>query len=181
MRQWDKYLGAFLDVYAYCLLPTHYHFFTRVKEITSQDLSSFTKLPKFSKDVDNAENEGALDVNRILENQFKNFLRSYALAFNKENSRTGSLFEKGFKRIRVDNSQYFTAVIHYIHNNPIHHHCTDSYEKWRFSSYNSILSNKSTKVKKEEILEWFGSAADFIECHLENIKYEKIDKFLFMH
>lgn len=176
LKRWDKYLGAFLDVYAYCLLPTHFHFFARVKEATTESLSEFTELQGFSKAGD-----GPLDVNDILENQFKNFLRSYALAFNKENNRTGSLFEKGFKRIRVDNPRYFTAVIHYVHNNPIHHHYTDSYEKWRFSSFNAILNNKSTKVRRNEILEWFGGKADFLDFHQENIKYEKIDKYLFTY
>ncbi|HEX9654766.1 MAG TPA: transposase, partial [bacterium] len=30
LRRWDEYLGSFLDVYTYCLLPTHYHFFAKV-------------------------------------------------------------------------------------------------------------------------------------------------------
>jgi len=100
LERWKKYVGEILEVYCYCLLPTHFHFFVRV-------VDSFTKLKKFRK---------AKDINKILEHQFMLLFRSYALAFNKENSRTGSLFQKGFKRIRIDNEQYFTAIIHYIPN-----------------------------------------------------------------
>ena len=162
LERWKKYVGEILEVYCYCLLPTHFHFFVRV-------VDSFTKLKKFRK---------AKDINKILEHQFMLLFRSYALAFNKENSRTGSLFQKGFKRIRIDNEQYFTAIIHYIHNNPIHHHYVDNYDKWQFSSYKAILSDSYSNVNREETLKWFGSKEAFIQFHLENIKYDKIDQFL---
>lgn len=42
LGRWHKYLAELLEVYAYCLLPTHYHFFTRVK-----DRNSFTKPQRF--------------------------------------------------------------------------------------------------------------------------------------
>jgi len=104
--------------------------------------------------------------------------RSYALAFNKENNRSGSLFHKGFKRIRIDDEKYFTAIVHYIHNNPIHHHYVDEYEKWHFSSYNAVISDSPSNVNREQILELFGSKNNFIQFHLENIKYDKIDIFI---
>jgi putative transposase len=163
IERWIKYIGELLEVCSYCLLPTHFHFFVRVSD-------SFAKLQKFRK---------ATDINKLLEHQFMLLFRSYALAFNKENSRTGSLFQKGFKRIRIDNEQYFVAIIHYIHNNPIHHHYVDDYKDWHFSSYKAFISDIPTKINRENILKWFGSKETFIQFHKENIKYEKIDKFLF--
>ncbi|MDZ7402227.1 MAG: hypothetical protein ONB37_18880 [candidate division KSB1 bacterium] len=190
------------------MMPTHFHFFSRVKE-----KDRIPKLEKF-RNPENAEripnpsrirnplgaeepdiNTNAeripnparirnplgadeLDINTMLENQFQLFFRSYALAFNKENNRTGSLFQKRFKRIRVDDPRYFTAVIHYIHNNPIHHHYVDAYEKWKFSSYNAILSDQPTQVMRDEVLKWFGSREDFIKFHRENVKYEKIKPYV---
>jgi len=32
IRQFDKYLSSFVDVYAYCLLPNHFHFLIKIKE-----------------------------------------------------------------------------------------------------------------------------------------------------
>jgi REP element-mobilizing transposase RayT len=187
LQRWQKYIADLLDVYAYCLLPTHFHFFVRVPEETDR-IPWIPKLQKF-RNPDNSETESipkpsrfgntaALDINDILEYQFQLFFRSYALAFNKENDRTGSLFQKGFRRILVNNPRYFTAVIHYIHNNPIHHHYVDAYEKWLFSSYNAILSNKPTHIKREEILAWFGSLEEFVSFHRKNIKYDKIENWL---
>lgn len=166
LERWGKYIGDLLEVYAYCLLPTHFHFFARVSE-------SFTKLEKFRKALSDFS-----DVNALLENQFMLLFRSYALAFNKENNRSGGLFQKSFKRIRIDTEKYFTTVIHYIHNNPIHHHYQDSYEKWPFSSYNAYLSNSPTKVRREDVLDWFGSKSAFVEFHAENIKYDKVNQYL---
>ena len=164
LERWQKYVGDILEVYSYCLLPTHFHFFVRV-------VNSFTKPSSFSK---------ATDINKLLEHQFMLFFRSYALAFNKENNRTGSLFQKGIKRIRINGERYYTAIIHYIHNNPIHHHYVDNYDRWQFSSYNAILSDSPSKINREEILKWFGSKENFIQFHLENIKYDKIDQFLLL-
>ena len=57
-------------------------------------------------------------------------------------------------------------MIHYIHNNPFHHHYRDSYEKWPFSSYNAFLSNSPTKVRREDVLDWFGSKSAFVEIKI---------------
>ncbi|MDB5227104.1 MAG: hypothetical protein JWN78_1297 [Bacteroidota bacterium] len=32
LRQFDKYLTGFIDIYAYCLLPNHFHFLIKIKE-----------------------------------------------------------------------------------------------------------------------------------------------------
>lgn len=150
LDQWKKYLSRELDVLSYCLLPNHYHFFVKVKE--------------------NASNE-------TLEDLFKRFLSSYSLAFNKENRRKGALFQKRFKRIKVENDDYITSIIHYIHNNPIHHGLTRAYEEWKYSSYNSIVSDKPTLIMKKEVLEWFGSKENFIEFHKQNVVFEKIKEW----
>ena len=42
------------------------------------------------------------DDGKIVTQAFSNFFNSYAKAFNKENGRTGSLFEKHFKRIKLN-------------------------------------------------------------------------------
>jgi putative transposase len=151
LSQWKKYFSKHLDVFTYCLLPDHYHFFVRVKE-----------------DSDNS----------ILEDLFKRFLSSYSLAFNKENKRTGSLFQKRFKRKKVDNEVYFTRTIHYIHNNPIHHDYVKNYDEWKFSSYSSILSERPTLICRNEVLSWFGSKEMFVRFHEQNIVYKEIKDLL---
>jgi len=151
--QWNKYFDGFLSVFAYCLIHNHFHLFVRVQ----------------SKESDNINNE--------LEERFKRFFSSYTLAYNRQYKRNGSLFQKRFKRIRVDDDSYFTKIIHYIHNNPIHHGITDSYKKWKYSSYNAIVSNNKTKVNRNEVLDWFGGKEIFILYHQQNIDFRNIEKY----
>ena len=52
---------------------------------------------------------------------FSNLFNSYAKAFNKQTNRTGSLFEKHFKRRKLKDENYLRHLIMYVHLNPKHH------------------------------------------------------------
>ena len=93
-----------------------------------------------------------------------NLFNSYAKAFNKQNNRTGSLFEKHFKRIKIENEAYLTNLIQYVHLNPKHHLDID-YKRFSFSSYQSLISDKPTKLIREEVIQLFDSKENFIYCH----------------
>ena len=77
LKQMDKYLMNKISIFAYCLMDNHFHLIVRLCE------------------------EG-----EIVTQGFSNFFNSYVKAFNKQNNRTGSLFEKHFKRIRLDDEEY---------------------------------------------------------------------------
>ena len=135
LQQLDKYLSQKISIYAYCLMDNHFHLVVRVDE-----------------------NE------KMVTQAFSNFFNSYAKSFNKQNDRTGSLFEKHFKRIKLESEEYLRNLIVYVHLNPKNHYDLD-FEKFKFSSYNSIVSNKETKIKSDEIIELFGDLDNFIFCH----------------
>ena len=42
LKKFDEYLSAFSDVYAYCLMPNHFHFLIKIKE-TSNKTSEVSK------------------------------------------------------------------------------------------------------------------------------------------
>jgi len=44
LKRYYKYLGRFLDTFCYCLMPNHFHFLIRVKEIEELDLKDLTGL-----------------------------------------------------------------------------------------------------------------------------------------
>jgi hypothetical protein len=137
LRQLDKYLSETISIFAYCLMDNHFHFVIKI----------------------NAEGK------RVTQG-FSNFFNSYVKAFNKQNARTGSLFEKHFKRIRLENEEYLRnlIIIIYIHLNP-KHHLELNFETYRFSSYRTILSDKPTKIKRNEIIGLFEDIENFIFCH----------------
>lgn len=135
-------------------MPNHFHFFVRVNPL----------------EID--------DINKYLEEKFKRFLSSYTLAFNKQYRRNGSLFQKRFKRIHVDKNDYFTKIIHYIHNNPVHHGITNSVENWKYNSYRAIISNQATKVCKNDVLKWFGGEKEFVKFHKNYANHMEIENLI---
>ena len=140
MNQFNNYLGPHIDVFAYCLMPNHFHFFIRINN-----------GPGFDKGI-------------------KNFLISYSKTINKKYRRVGSLFQGRYKLSEVKTNAHFTRIVTYIHQNPMAAGLSKSLEDYSFSSYKAYLSNKRTILKREEVLEWFGGINCFIEAHMLIIK-----------
>jgi hypothetical protein len=87
------------------------------------------------------------------------------MAYNRQQNRTGSLFQKPFKRKIVDDDRYFITLVTYIHRNPQLHGLVDDYRDWSWSSYGAILSDKPTRMEREEVIDWFMNRANFIDAH----------------
>jgi REP element-mobilizing transposase RayT len=111
LKKYDKYLSEYIDTYAYCLLPNHFHLLISVKELKD------TPLETGNKKVQTLE--------QIISFQFRKFFTSYAMSINLQKNRTGSLFQKSFKRKEVANDTYFSNLILYIHANPQLHGLID--------------------------------------------------------
>ena len=67
----------------------------------------------------------------------------------------------------VEDEGYFTSLIAYIHNNPLHHGFVKGIDQWPHSSWFSYLSDKPTKIAREEGLAWFGGREEFVKFHHE--------------
>lgn len=149
LNQYNKYLTPFVDTYAYCLLGNHFHFLIRIKE--ENPLNVFDINEKSAHD--------------IIAHQLQKFFQSYAMAFNKQHKRIGSLFQKPFKRTWVDKEDYLIKIINYIHFNPQKHGLIDDFRNWKWSSYKRMLIDKPTSLKKEKVIEWFGDKEGYINFH----------------
>lgn len=144
LKKYYEYLGSLLDTFAYCLIPNHFHFMIRVGRRV------------------NNKSENTQD---LITEQFRRFFISYSQSINKQESRRGSLFQKRFKRKLIDDSNYFTRLIFYIHNNPVHHGLVHNIEDYEWSSYLAILSTGDTRLIRDEVLDWFGGRKEFIRYH----------------
>jgi hypothetical protein len=71
-------------------------------------------------------------------------LSTYTKAFNKAYQRTGSLFEKQFRRKVADNDQCFAALGTYIRRNPQEHGFVEDVGLWPLCSYWAIVGTKPT-------------------------------------
>ena len=124
-----------MSTFAYCLLKNHFHFVIKIEGEPKEVTQSFS-----------------------------NFFNSYAKAYNKVENRTGSLFEKHFRRIKVDNEKYLKQVIIYVNSNSQTHFGID-FNNYPFSSYQEVISGSYNILKTDELLDLFGGKENFKEVH----------------
>ncbi|MGB0882691.1 MAG: transposase [Vicingaceae bacterium] len=168
LRQFKKYIAKIADVYAYCLIPNHFHFIVKIKSKEDLELFFCEKLSKGSKPLEN-----------LIILQFSHFFNSYTQAYNKMYKRKGSLFSPNFKKKIISDNIYLQQAILYVHLNPIKHKLTNNFVDFPHSSYLSILSNKSTLIKRKEVISLFDDEDNFIFVHKEQqVKTELIAEII---
>jgi len=162
----SEFLVPVCDVYAYCLMSNHFHLLIKIK--SDDELESFTKVQNPNADFNV---KGLHSPQNIFSKQFARIFNSYSQAFNKENNRHGALIESPFKRKAITSDEYLINTIIYIHQNPQHHSVVHDLSKYNFSSYQSILSNLKTLLKRDEVIELFDDKENFILSHKKIIDF----------
>jgi REP element-mobilizing transposase RayT len=145
MRLYAKYIEPVADTFAYCLLRNHFHALIHIKTHEAETGNDFTI--------------------QLVRQHFSNFFNSYAKAINKAYGRTGSLFQERFGRIVVTSDRYFVSLVNYIHRNPEKHGFVTDFRTYPYSSYQALCSSQVTRLKRAEVLEWFGGAQGFTQFH----------------
>ena len=79
--------------------------------------------------------------------------------------RTGGLFTKNYQRIEVKNEKYLHVLVYYIHKNPRKHGVQSDFTNYSFSSYKTILSEYTTRIQREQVLQWYGGKKEFVQFH----------------
>jgi len=105
-----------VDLLAFCLMPNHYH------------LLLIPKKPEY------------------LTLFMKKLNGGYAKYFNEKYQRTGTLFERRFKRVLIKREEHFIHLPYYIHCNPL----DLKYPEWR----NRELKNSQEAIKFLEKYRW---------------------------
>jgi REP element-mobilizing transposase RayT len=191
---YEKYISPIADTYAWVLMPNHFHFLVRIKEdviykftnanrsidavgfetnkwetLTLADSVADVSVLKGNDDL--SALKGSVDVSDLQTKKpnptkhISHFFNAYAKHFNTINSRHGALFERPFKRKRIDSEDYFRQAVLYIHNNPVHHGFVSHPIEYGWSSFLPYLSEKETHLKRDEVLKWFGDKANFEAVH----------------
>lgn len=143
LERFVENLKGHVTLYAYCLMPNHFHFLVKTKNLGLM------------------ENPG-----QMYSKKFKNFFISYAKSFNKFNKRKGNLFSQNFKKKEIDSIEYLRSVILYIHQNPVKHGYVNKIDEWKYSSYKEIISGNSIYCQENsEMIEWFRSFEILKFCH----------------
>jgi len=166
LHLYSKYIDPVVDTYAWVLLKNHFHFLVRVKDLEE----AFATLTGIWEPVRLKK----LSPSR----QFSHLFNSYARAFNQQEKRTGALFERPFKRIEVDNDQYFKDLVVYIHRNPVKHKIREDAADYPWSSYGNTVSIKPSFESKETVLGWFDSVGNFKAHHRRSRYSKELNKYL---
>ncbi|MDX9882997.1 MAG: hypothetical protein RBS73_13120 [Prolixibacteraceae bacterium] len=174
LRLYDKYITPVADTYAWALMGNHFHLLVRIKpgeqigfisgkQATEglsgapgpkENLSEFVRpesvyFPKKYKPI----------------NQFSHLFNAYTKYFNKKYKRTGSLFEHPFRRIKIESDAHLKYLVYYIHHNPVHHGSCEEMVEYPWSSYLTVLSPKQTRLKRGEVIQWYGKPELFRDYH----------------
>lgn len=163
LKLYEKHVLPIADTYAWVLMPNHFHFLVRIKEEDEVlHPSSFENLTGV----------------KAPHQYFSNLFNSYSKAYNKQNKRHGSLFERPFKRKLINSEDYLKRVLLYIHNNPVHHGFTEQAVEYLWSSYLSFTSTKPTYLKRDIAIEWFEDLQNFKTLHKGKKEFDDLDEWL---
>lgn len=160
---YSKKLSPYLSTFAYCLMPNHFHFIVRVKNIKK----ILEVLPNYLFRNPKLEFSDIIS-NEIIRKQ-QGWLGGYAQAINKQESRRGSLFMHTSKRKCIGGLSYLQKVIIYVHQNPCKAGFVHDLNSWEFSSYNEILKEDGI-VEHRQIMKIFANREEFIRSHQLNLK-----------
>ena len=106
LQKLKQHTSDVCNLYAYSLLPNHFHLVAKMKEEDEvRKQFEIVKKIKF--------NPLQHDVSDFIMERFSNFLNSYSKAFNKVYKRKGALFMDYLKRSTVNKSSDFTSYIWY--------------------------------------------------------------------
>jgi REP element-mobilizing transposase RayT len=133
LRRVQRFLVDYpLTVIAYCLMPNHYHFLLRPEE------------------------DGALSpfIQRLF--------NSYTQAFNKQQRRSGTLFQGRAKSVLVDTDEYVLHLCRYIHLNPVRAGLVAHPGEWPYSSYLEWVEQRAgTLVDRDFVRQYFAAPAEY--------------------
>ncbi|WP_439130164.1 transposase [Polaribacter sp.] len=163
LKLYKKYIYPIAETFAWCLLKNHFHLLIKIKN--EEEICK-----TFSINSDKATKKPS--------QQFSNLFNAYAQAINKKYNRHGSLFEAPFKRKQIKNEKYLKNLILYIHNNPIQHNFVEKLSSYKWSSYNSIISEKKTLIERKKVIDYFNDKQNLIDTHQQKIDTESIDEWL---
>jgi putative transposase len=166
LKLYFERVGPLVDTYAWCLMRNHFHLMVRVK-------SQSEIVNKLS---------AVLEADRLIglnpSKQFSNLFVAYAMAYNKQEGRKGTLFERPFCRIEVDSLKYFRDLVVYIHRNPVHHGFVQKPMDYEWTSFHDYFSVLPSGIERDTVVGWFDSTTNFKTFHRKPQDQTAIRKFI---
>jgi len=112
----------------------------------------------------------------LVSERMRRFLLSYSKSINASLHRSGSLFQKAFRRKNLSELKDFKKLVAFIHCNSYYHSPTIDYKTYNWSSFLAISQTVKTKIHKDIVISWFQNSEDFFSFHDQefNIQYKNL-------
>ena len=169
LQRYAHYISPVANTYSYALLGNHFHFLVRIHSEATIRANLLTKQLGVI-DVLSAQQKS---IAELANNQFAKLFNSYAQAINKQNERTGSLFERSFRRVAISTNEYLLRMVYYIHYNPQKHGFVADFRDYPHTSYPVFGTTQNTRIPRQEVFEWFGGKSDFFSYHQLTNQYDR--------
>jgi putative transposase len=141
-----------VTIFAYCLMPNHYHFVIR--------------------------QDGDVSLSEFIGRLFKR----YTQAYNRQQRRTGPLFAGRFRSIHVDADEYLIHLARYVHLNPVEAGLCRYPQEWPYSNYLEWIEQRNgTLIDRAWVRQYFPtpeSYIKFVESELPTQMEERLKPYL---
>ncbi|MBL7815476.1 MAG: hypothetical protein JNL70_10710 [Saprospiraceae bacterium] len=151
LKQYAKFIEPIAKTYAYVLMNNHFHLLVKIKSEVQIRQAFPTK--------------GKTTIEHLIGQQFAKLFSSYAQAINRQEKRTGGLFEECFRRKPVLTENYAAQAVYYIHHNPQKHQFVSDFRDYPYSSFRTFIQEGQTRIPREEVFDWFGGKKTFLAYH----------------
>lgn len=151
LEKFDLYLSPLLEVMSYCLLQKGFVFLVKIKPANTTFFME--------------QNAQQLSFHNIVSLQFRHLFTTYSKAFNKQEQRFGSLFQRPYKRREIKNIESLKKTVFNIHKLPEKKQNSIHFSMYKWSSYKTIITDSNTRLMRAEVLSLFGSKNQFIDIH----------------
>ena len=171
-------------VYGFALLPDHYHLLLKIYPVdllfeSWEDKGKppgrniLRKLPIVPPSRDQVDFDFLRALPEYIQEmataawtsqQIGAMLSSYAHRITDREMMDGGIFERPFLRREIPEDQVEKVLI-WLHRNARHHRVESDYTTYKWTSYQSYLSEKATVLPRMEILNRFGGREGFVRAH----------------
>ncbi|MBK9671597.1 MAG: hypothetical protein IPO70_04950 [Bacteroidetes bacterium] len=178
LKLYAAWLTPVADTYAYCLLPKQIHFLVKIK--SEKELFNFLKMngkfPDETMRFEEIKNLQLIPENPLgtifsmhLTKHIAAFLNEYLLEHKQAQLKGGGFAARNFKKFEIATDELLSTAIINIHQKPMVLGEITNFEQWKYSSYTAILSDKASALKREKVLDLFGSRENYIQAHQTSI------------
>jgi putative transposase len=188
LRKMSTHLKPYGDIIAWCLMPNHFHIMMMVNRVSHLASASVSHPASVSlsnqasaslRATPTLSQASPLQKTRTLNDSIGIMLRSYTIAINKQETRTGKLFREKTKaecincpygitpsffntqsgtQVNIVDSekQYPQVCFNYIHQNPVKAGLVANPVDWEYSSFQDYFGGRMGKLVNK------GVAAEYV-------------------